>query len=91
MGRTLRLALPLVAAALLLPQSAGADQSWKTSSAAWAQANKCAAAAHKAFPDYTAEANAKREKARLDCLRSANLPAEGSSLPPTAPPSSLGR
>jgi len=34
----------------------------------WKASDKCAAAAQKAFPDFTAESNAKRDKAMKDCL-----------------------
>ncbi len=70
----------LLTAATALPASA--DQSWKQSSSVWSQMDKCAQAAHKAFPDYTREANAKREAARQKCLRSGNLPGEADAAPP---------
>jgi hypothetical protein len=41
--------------------------------------------AYKQFPDHTADANAKRETARLQCLRAANLPAETASQPERDP------
>jgi hypothetical protein len=85
MGRMLRLASLLAAAALVLPGTAAADNNWKTNSAVWRAMDNCTAAARKAFPDYTRESNAKREKARLDCLRGSNLPNEGNSAPPPAP------
>lgn len=40
----------------------------------WATSDKCAAQALKAFPDFTAESNAKRDAAMKNCLASQNLP-----------------
>jgi len=40
----------------------------------WAASDKCAQAAQRAFPDYTAEALAKRDQALKRCLDSQNLP-----------------
>jgi uncharacterized membrane protein YccC len=40
----------------------------------WAAMDKCEAAAHKAFPDYTAASNAKREAKLKECLASQLLP-----------------
>jgi hypothetical protein len=66
----------LLLAALLLPGPAAADANWKRSSAVWKQMDTCTRNARKQFPDFTAEANAKREAARQNCLRSANLPSD---------------
>jgi hypothetical protein len=74
----------LLLAATALP--AAADPSWKQSSAIWAQMDKCAQQARKAFPDYTREANAKREAARQKCLRGASLPGEADVAPPAPAP-----
>jgi hypothetical protein len=68
--------LALLIPALLLPAPAAADNPWKTSSAVWKGMDRCTLSARKQFPDYTAEANAKREAARQKCLRSGNLPGE---------------
>ncbi|HXY99754.1 MAG TPA: hypothetical protein VEI03_07115 [Stellaceae bacterium] len=81
----LRLALLLIAAMLVQPRIAVGDSSWKTSSAVWGARDKCTEQARKAFPDYTRESNAKREKARQDCLRANNLSAKESSVPPPMP------
>ncbi len=78
-------ALMLIAAALLLPRGAVADQNWKTQSAIWRQQDACTTEAEKAYPDYTPESNAKREKARKVCLMRSNLPVDGSSLSPQTP------
>jgi hypothetical protein len=40
----------------------------------WALSDKCTQAAQRAFPDYTAEALAKRDQALKRCLDSQNLP-----------------
>lgn len=53
-----------------------ADTKWTTSQSVWKQMDSCTRAAYKRFPDHTADANAKREAARLKCLRASNLPAE---------------
>jgi hypothetical protein len=84
MGCNLRLALIVSAAALLLPLDAVADQDWKTNSAVWRQEDACTTRAQKAYPDYTPESNAKREKARLTCMRTGNLPTGDSPSPPQA-------
>jgi len=85
MGCNLRVALILIAGPLLLSSNAVADQNWKTNSAIWSLRDKCAQQAQRAYPDYTPESNAKREKARQNCLRMFNLPIEGSSLSPQTP------
>ncbi|HUK00338.1 MAG TPA: hypothetical protein VLV85_18950 [Stellaceae bacterium] len=77
----IRLALWLGVAALWLPTPASADQNWKTSSAVWRAMDKCNDTAHKAYPDYTPESNAKREAARKKCLRGGNLPGDASPAP----------
>jgi hypothetical protein len=85
MRSKLALALLLTVALLGLPGAAIADQNWKTNSAIWKLRDNCAAVAQKAYPDYTPESNAKREKAREACLRGNNLPTDGSSTQPPAP------
>jgi hypothetical protein len=77
-------AIVLALAALLPAGRAAADQNWKTSSSVWKQMDKCNRAAQKAFPDFTREANSKREAYRQQCLRNANLP--GEAAPPPPPP-----
>ncbi len=86
MAKMLRLASLVIAAALLSPRLASADQYWKDSSLLWRKMDACTRAAQKAYPDYTRESNAKREKARQDCLRSQNLPGDASPPPPTPQP-----
>ncbi len=79
-------ALLLTVALLGLPGAAVADQQWKTNNAIWRLRDICTTQAQKAYPDYTPESNAKREKALNACLRQSNLPVEGSSAPAPAPP-----
>ena len=40
----------------------------------WAASDRCVAAAHKTYPDYTAESNAKRDQAIQQCLAANGLP-----------------
>lgn len=72
----------------MLPLVAHADMNQKNSSAAWRQADRCAHEAFEKFPDYTPNSNAKREAARLACLRNNRLPEPGSAA---APPASRGK
>ena len=51
-----------------------ADQNWKSSSQLWSRQDRCAREAFKKFPDYTAEANAQREREFQLCLATGNLP-----------------
>jgi hypothetical protein len=69
-------ALIIVLCALALPAAA---QQAKTTYGKivvqrWTSMDKCEAAAHKAFPDYTADSNAKREAKLKECLASQLLP-----------------
>lgn len=43
----------------------------------WARSDRCAAAAQKQFPDFSAESNAKRDNAMKQCLAQSNLPPRG--------------
>jgi len=79
------LALMIAAAALALARPAFADQNFKTSSIYWSARDRCTRQAQQAYPDYTPESNAKREKMRKNCLLGNNLPAEETSLPPQTP------
>ncbi len=85
MARIGRLAWLAVAAALLLPGTALADANLGDANTAWHEADSCARQAFKEFPDYTREANAKREAARLSCLRNHRLPgSDGAAASPEA-------
>jgi hypothetical protein len=46
----------------------------KTVVGRWKSMDKCAAEAQRAYPDFTAEANAKRDAKLRDCLAGQNLP-----------------
>ena len=68
------LALPLGAVLLLLAATAEASQQGQAAIGYWKAADKCAKQAQVAYPDYSAEANAKREAKLKECLSNGNLP-----------------
>jgi hypothetical protein len=74
----------VVIASVLLPGAAAADTNQSSASAAWHQADACTHEAFRKFPDYTREANAKREAARLACLRDHGLPGSDGVAAPAA-------
>jgi len=80
-----RYALPVIfvswLSALATALPARADVLQQQSFSRWKIMTNCAAAATRQFPDHTPEGNAKRETARLDCLRNHKIP-----LPAAAPP-----
>jgi hypothetical protein len=70
-----RMAIAVVIAGATLPAAVHAatlqgEQTMKR----WAISDKCAQQAQRRFPDYTAEAQAKRNQAYEQCLDSQNLP-----------------
>ena len=67
------LALPLVAVLLFLIAPAEASQQGQAAIGYWKAADKCAKQAQAAYPDYSAEANAKRDAALKNCLNGSNL------------------
>ena len=70
-----RIAFMALLAALALPVTARAfSRNGDTMMNEWKASDRCAAAAQKAFPDFTAESNAKRDEAMKNCLASQNLP-----------------
>jgi len=71
-------------AAALWGQHAAADDKLRQSDAAWKAMDRCARAAIKAYPDYTAEALAKREAQRRQCLSRSTLPGGDDVPAPTA-------
>jgi hypothetical protein len=91
MGSKFCLALMLAGAVLALPRPAFADQNWKTNSIYWNVRDKCTRQAQQAYPDYTPESNAKRDKMRKTCLLGNNLPTEETSVPPQSPAPSASR
>ena len=77
-----RLAFPL-AALLLLTGKAEATQQGNAVIYSWKAADKCAKQAQAAYPDYSAESNAKRDAKLKECLNAGNLaPREPLSQPP---------
>jgi len=52
----------------------------------WKAEDRCAAAAQKAFPDYTPEGNAKRDAQMKQCLSSQVLPPRGDLETPAPKP-----
>jgi hypothetical protein len=69
-----RRAYPLAVMLLLLSGTAqAATQQGRDVNAKWHTADKCAKQAQAAYPDYSAESNAKRDKSLKECLRSNNL------------------
>ena len=68
------LALPL-AGAQSLPQSTTVNPSaQQRAEFMWREMGECAKLSAKQFPDHTPDGNAKREAARLECLRANRLP-----------------
>src|SRR5271169_6339086 len=77
------LGLPLTAVLLLLIGTAEASQQALGVVSSWKGADKCAKQAQVAYPDYSAEANAKRDAALKACLSAGNLaPRQPLSPPP---------
>jgi len=75
--------LPLAAVLLLLIGTAEASQQALGVIGSWKAADKCAKQAQAAFPDYSAEANAKRDAKLKECLNASNLaPRQPLSQPP---------
>lgn len=61
-------------ALLLLPAAALASQQGVVVVQKWKMSDKCAQQAQAAFPDFTPEANAKRDAKLKECLAGQNLP-----------------
>ncbi len=75
----------LAVGALSVPSAAHADASQSQGFAIWKQMQDCAKQSNKQFPDHTPEGNAKREAARLECIRIHHLPVPAAD--PTPAPS----
>jgi hypothetical protein len=75
---------PLLAAMLLLlTDIANASQPGQGAIGNWKAADKCAKQAQAAYPDFSAEANAKRDAQLKACLKGGNLaPRQPLSQPP---------
>jgi hypothetical protein len=69
-----RVAFAVLLLAALAPVTGRASQQGTVVIKKWGSADKCAEQALKAFPDYTAEALAKRDAKYKQCLASGNLP-----------------
>jgi hypothetical protein len=79
------LLLVVLLAAALGAGRAAADDKLRQSGVVWKAMDNCTRAAIKAYPDYTAEALAKREAQRRLCLRRGNLPGgDDAAVPPAA-------
>jgi hypothetical protein len=68
-----RLAIAFLILALA-PAAARASQQGVTVMKNWTSMDRCTKEAQTAFPDFTAEANAKREAKEKECLAGKNLP-----------------
>jgi len=66
--------IAVVFAAFLAASSAQASQQGTQMMKNWKAADLCAKKAQQAFPNYTAENNAKRDAALKQCLEQQNLP-----------------
>jgi len=78
-----RLGIPFAAVLLLLAGTAQASQQGQGVVNSWKAADKCAKQAQAAYPDYNAEANAKRDAKLKECLNAGNLaPRQPLSPPP---------
>jgi len=90
MKRSRALSLVVLGAACWAPLPAEAQipgyNPWKQSESVWKLRDQCRRSAFKQFPDYTAEGNAKRDRAEQRCLEGNNLPTS----PPQAPRESSG-
>jgi hypothetical protein len=69
-----RAAIAVLVLVALTPTAGMATQQGTGVLKKWAASDKCAEQALKAFPDYTAEALAKRDTRYKQCLASQNLP-----------------
>jgi hypothetical protein len=73
----------LIAALLLFAGAAEASQQGQVVLNNWKAADKCAKQAQAAYPDYSVEANAKRDAKLKECLNASNLaPRQPLSPPP---------
>jgi hypothetical protein len=78
MNRTITLIASFAAALVLIPDLAPASQQGTQVIKSWKTSDNCARQAQTAFPDFTAEANAKRDAKLKECL-------EANRLAPRAP------
>jgi hypothetical protein len=71
----------LAAALMLVAGSAAATQQAVTAQALWKVMDTCAKQAQAAFPDFTADSNAKRDAKLKECLDANNLPPREPEMP----------
>jgi NAD(P)H-dependent FMN reductase len=76
------LAVALVVALGVSAGTARATSQGMTAIARWKTMDTCAKQAQAAFPDFTPDANAKREAKLKDCLNANNLPPREPLAPP---------
>ena len=69
-----RFAVPLAAVFLLWPLSVGASQQGQGALRSWKTADSCARQAQTAYPDFSADSNAKRDAKLKECLNANGLP-----------------
>ena len=69
-----RFAFPLLAVSLLWPLSVGATQQGQQALRGWKTADSCAKQAQTAYPDFSADSNAKRDAKLKECLNFNSLP-----------------
>jgi len=81
-NRNFLAALILMLGALSASSIARADATQSQSFTMWHQMDECAKQSNKQFPDHTPEGNAKREAARVECLRVHHLPVTAANPPP---------
>ena len=72
----------LIAALLLFAGTGEASQQGQVVLNNWKAADKCAKQAQAAYPDYSAEANAKRDAKLKECLNNGNLAPRQTLSPP---------
>ena len=78
-----RFSLLLAAVLLLAPLGAGATQQGQSAIRGWKAMDNCARQAQTAYPDFSPEANAKRDAKLKECL-------SGNGLPPREPSGQQG-
>jgi len=81
-----RVGIAVVLVSLSLPTAAMAQTAYgKQVIGRWTASDRCIRAAQKAFPDYTADAMAKRDDLLKRCLAGQNLAPRAAELPESAP------
>ena len=69
-----RFAFLLAAVSLLWPLSVGATQQGQAALRGWKSMDSCARQAQTAYPDFSADSNAKRDAKLKECLNANGLP-----------------